>query len=59
MIKVGPEDQDEIEKIVSLIPQIEHKGQTAPVNSPIDPTKLIPGKWVLFIITNIIFYNSN
>ncbi|KAG8266159.1 Phospholipase A2 crotoxin acid subunit CA [Homalodisca vitripennis] len=41
-LDAGPTDHPELEKIVSLIPSITHKGQTVTVSTPIDPTKLLP-----------------
>jgi len=41
-LEAGPKDNDELEKIVKLIPKISHKGQSTEVSTPIDPAKLIP-----------------
>lgn len=41
-LDVGPDDHEEVAKIVKLIPEINHKGQSVPVTEPIDPAKLLP-----------------
>jgi len=41
--QAGTESHDELDKIVSLIPQVALRNQTAEINNSIDPTNLLPG----------------
>lgn len=43
-LQVGPDDHPEIEKIVSLIPNIMFRDQKEEITSPIDPAKFLPGE---------------
>ncbi|KAK7604861.1 hypothetical protein V9T40_006047 [Parthenolecanium corni] len=42
LFEVGPDDHPEIEKIVSLIPNIMFRDQKEEITSPIDPAKFLP-----------------
>lgn len=57
--QAGITDHEEMEKIVSLIPNITHKGQSATVSAPIDPSGLLPGQSSTVAMSHSILNNAN